>query len=77
MVKRHLAEDRESGMDHSAYGLSVPLRPGVSSAPTLGPPERSGASISPDGTRIAYLAPWKNHLNVWIQELDSDADPAA
>lgn len=24
------------------------------------PPERAGASISPDGTRIAYLAPWKN-----------------
>lgn len=40
-----------------------------------GPPERTGAMISPDGTRIAYLAPWKNRLNVWIQDLDSDAEP--
>ena len=41
----------------------------------FGPPEQSGAAISPDGTRIAYLAPWKNRLNVWVQNLDSDADP--
>ncbi|OZM78842.1 S9 family peptidase [Pseudonocardia sp. MH-G8] len=41
----------------------------------LGPPERYGASISPDGTRIAYLAPWKNQFNVWIQNLDSDDEP--
>ena len=41
----------------------------------FGPPEQSGASISPDGTRIAYLPPWKNRLNVWVQNLDSDADP--
>ncbi|MCX2729344.1 S9 family peptidase [Saccharopolyspora sp. NFXS83] len=38
-------------------------------------PERAGASISPDGTRIAYLAPWKNRLNVWIEDLDGDAEP--
>ncbi|MBN9735866.1 MULTISPECIES: S9 family peptidase [unclassified Pseudonocardia] len=36
----------------------------------LRPPERTGASISPDGTRIAFLAPWKNRLNVWIEDLD-------
>ena len=41
----------------------------------FGPPDRTGASISPDGARIAYLAPWRNRLNVWIQDLDSDADP--
>jgi len=28
------------------------------------PQVRAGATISPDGTRIAYLAPWKNRLNV-------------
>jgi hypothetical protein len=36
------------------------------------PPVRTGATISPDGTRIAYLAPWKNRLNVWVQPVDSD-----
>ncbi|MET0457094.1 MAG: S9 family peptidase [Mycobacterium sp.] len=37
------------------------------------PPTRAAATISPDGTRIAYLAPWKNRLNVWVQDADSDA----
>jgi len=41
----------------------------------LKPPKRTGATISPDGTRMAYLAPWKDRLNVWIQDLDSDAEP--
>ena len=36
------------------------------------PPERAGAQISPDGTRIAYLAPWRNRLNVWVRDLGSD-----
>jgi dipeptidyl aminopeptidase/acylaminoacyl peptidase len=39
------------------------------------PPERAAATISPDGTRIAYLAPWRNRLNVWVQALDSDEEP--
>lgn len=39
------------------------------------PPERTAAKISPDGTRIAYLAPWKNRLNVWIQDIDGDGSP--
>jgi Tol biopolymer transport system component len=37
--------------------------------------ERSGASISSDGTRIAFLAPWKNRLNVWISDLDAGTEP--
>jgi dipeptidyl aminopeptidase/acylaminoacyl peptidase len=37
-------------------------------------PVRAGASISPDGTKIAYLAPWKDRLNVWVQSVDSDDD---
>ncbi len=39
------------------------------------PPERAGAQISPDGTRIAYLAPWRNRLNIWVQDLAGDAEP--
>jgi len=37
-------------------------------------PVRAGASISPDGTKIAYLAPRKDRLNVWVQSVDSDDD---
>lgn len=37
-------------------------------------PLRVGASLSPDGTRIAYLAPWKNRLNVWIESVDTPGD---
>ncbi|KQH78875.1 peptidase [Mycobacterium gordonae] len=39
------------------------------------PPVRAGATISPDGTRMAYLAPWRNRLNVWVQPLD-ESEPA-
>lgn len=40
------------------------------------PPTRAAATISPDGTRLAFLAPWRNRLNVWVQSLDSpDAEP--
>ncbi|MCM3804915.1 S9 family peptidase [Streptomyces sp. DR7-3] len=39
----------------------------------FGPPVRTRASISPDGTRIAYLAPWRDRLNVWVESVDSDA----
>lgn len=34
-------------------------------------PVRARASISPDGTRIAYLAPWRGRLNVWVADVDS------
>ncbi|WP_019972338.1 S9 family peptidase [Mycobacterium sp. 141] len=38
------------------------------------PPVRTAATISPDGTKIAYLAPRKNRLNVWIENLDGDTE---
>lgn len=38
------------------------------------PPVSAAPSISPDGTKIAYLAPRNDRLNVWVQHLDSDAD---
>ena len=38
------------------------------------PPTRASATISSDGARIAYLAPWKNRLNVWVAGIDSDDD---
>jgi dipeptidyl aminopeptidase/acylaminoacyl peptidase len=38
-------------------------------------PVRAGATISPDGSRIAYLAPWKDRLNVWVEPLDGTGEP--
>ncbi|WP_419999963.1 S9 family peptidase [Streptomyces boninensis] len=35
-------------------------------------PAATGGSISPDGTKIAYLAPEKGRLNVWIRGLDTE-----
>ena len=37
-------------------------------------PVKAGASISPDGTRIAYLAPWKDRLNIWVRSVDREDD---
>ncbi|WP_017589951.1 S9 family peptidase [Nocardiopsis ganjiahuensis] len=36
------------------------------------PPARSRAVLSPDGTQVAYLAPWQGRLNVFVRDLDSD-----
>lgn len=41
----------------------------------LRPPERSGITISPDGTRLAYLSMWHERLNVWVEEIDADPAP--
>ena len=35
----------------------------------FGNPERSSASISPDGQRLAYLAPVDGLMNVWVGDL--------
>ena len=40
------------------------------------PPTRAAATLSPDGTKLAFLAPWQNRLNVWIEDLDSSESPA-
>ena len=49
--------------------------PQISVEEFFSPPVRAGATISPDGTRIAYLAPWKNRLNVWVQDVDGNEEP--
>ena len=35
----------------------------------FGNPERSSASISPDGQRLAYLAPVDGVMNVWVGDV--------
>ena len=42
----------------------------------FGNPERSAAQISPDGSRLSFLAPRDGVLNVWVQDLpDGEARP--
>ncbi|ASU58215.1 S9 family peptidase [Nocardiopsis dassonvillei] len=57
--------------------MALPAR--ISVEDFFGSPERAGATISPDGARIAYLAPWRDRLNVWVQDLTPsggfDGDP--
>jgi dipeptidyl aminopeptidase/acylaminoacyl peptidase len=36
----------------------------------FGNPERVAPKISPDGTRLAWIAPHEGVLNVWVRELD-------
>ncbi|MEU0843270.1 S9 family peptidase [Streptomyces sp. NPDC005962] len=38
------------------------------------PPPRARATLSPDGKALAYLALWKNRMNVWIESLDAPGD---
>lgn len=40
----------------------------------FGNPERVGAQISPDGQRIAYLAPEGGRLNVWVRTVGAEDD---
>ena len=41
----------------------------------FGNPEIIGVSLSPDGRRIAYLAPDQGVLNLGVRDLDGDAPP--
>jgi hypothetical protein len=41
----------------------------------FGNPERSSASISPDGRRLAYLAPVGDVMNVWVGEPGGEFRP--
>jgi len=38
----------------------------------LGNPEKTSPQISPDGTKMAYLAPVNDVLNVWVGSVDSE-----
>lgn len=38
----------------------------------FGLPGRRRAALSPDGRQVAYLAPWRDRLNVFVRDLDSD-----
>lgn len=37
-------------------------------------PEKAGGQISPDGTKLSYLAPENNRLNVWVRTIGEEDD---
>ena len=49
-------------------------RPLISRKLLFGNPTRAHARISPDGARLAFLAPMDNVLNVWVASAASPAD---
>jgi dipeptidyl aminopeptidase/acylaminoacyl peptidase len=64
-VAEQLLDDRAG---EAAAGLTPPKRYPVSAF--FSDPVRAGATLSPDGTRIAYLAPENGRLNVWIEPVE-------
>ena len=64
-----------SGLLLTLSSASLPLQ--ASDQPPLiprevlfGNPEIVAVDLSPDGTRLAYLAPLDGVLNLWVRELD-------
>ena len=54
--------------------LEITLPPLIPRAVLFGNPEKAGPQISPDGTRLAYLAPENGVLNVWVRTLGLEDD---
>ena len=73
------------GLFFAGLGLAstvVPLVGRAAAQPPLiprevlfGNPEIIGVSLSPDGRRIAYLAPDQGVLNLWVRDLEGKAPP--
>ncbi len=54
----------------------VPLIPLIPRDDLFGNPEKASPHISPDGTRLAYLAPDEGVLNVWVRSVGHADDRA-
>jgi dipeptidyl aminopeptidase/acylaminoacyl peptidase len=55
---------------------AVPLPELIDVEEFFADPEFAGASISPDGTRIAYLAPEYGRRNVWVRRIEDGHEDA-
>src|SRR5262245_426899 len=55
----------------------MPLPPLFDVETFFADPTFAHATISPDGTRLAYLAPAHGRLNVWVRGIDDGHDAAA
>lgn len=60
----------QTGVRTSSYD-AVPLIP---RDVLFGNPEKAGPQISPDGTKLAYLAPDQGVLNVWVRTIGQTDD---
>jgi hypothetical protein len=51
--------------------VGMPLPPLIPRSVLFGNPDRVSPSLSPDGTRLAFIAPDEGVLNVWVGPADS------
>ena len=68
----HSAEAQPGG--EGAAAKAVAKTPLIPRTVLFGNPDKAATKISPDGTRISFLAPVNGVLNVWVGPID---DPAA
>lgn len=66
------------GFAAALLGLAAQAQipPQIPRAVLFGNPERSAPQLSPDGKKLAYLAPDKGVLNVWVKTLGQADDKA-
>jgi dipeptidyl aminopeptidase/acylaminoacyl peptidase len=65
------SEDPRNAARHDA---DVPATPLIPRAVLFGNPQKASPWLSPDGTRIAYLAPHDGVLSVWVRTLGAEDD---
>ena len=58
--------------DHSLVAQTASKPPAIPLKDFFDNPKISGAAISPDGRRLAFLSPENNRLNIWVCDTGSD-----
>jgi dipeptidyl aminopeptidase/acylaminoacyl peptidase len=58
--------------DRSLLAQTTSKPPEIPLKDFFGNPKISGATISPDGRRLAFLSPENNRLNIWVCDIGSD-----
>jgi dipeptidyl aminopeptidase/acylaminoacyl peptidase len=67
LIGKVAGEPEQAEARYPSYLRSVPLIPREK---LFGNPQRAAPRLSPDGKRLAYLAPVKGVLNVWVGPID-------
>ncbi|MFH0980384.1 MAG: S9 family peptidase [Planctomycetota bacterium] len=57
-----------------SVGVRAELPPLIPRAVLFGNPDKANPQVSPDGTRLAYIAPDEGVLNVWVRTLGKNDD---